>query len=82
MIQDVEDWFAKEITKLVKNDRNWFDSKMKHTYIIKESVIMRVLYPDLTRVVAGYNKLVEQHNNNEEKRLEELNTAGTPDETG
>ena len=64
MIQDVEDWFAKEITKLVKNDRNWFDSKMKHTYIIKESVIMRVLYPDLTRVVAGYNKLVEQHNNN------------------
>ena len=82
MIKDVENWFAKEITKLVKNDRNWFDSKMRHSYIIKESVIMRILYPDLSRVVAGYNQQVKEHNAKEEKRVEAAELAGTPNEHG
>jgi hypothetical protein len=81
VIKDVENWFAKEISKLVKNDRNWFDTKMKHSYIIKQSVIMRILYPDLSRVVAGYNQQVKEHNAKEEKRLEAAEMAGTGGDT-
>ena len=78
MIKDVEDWFAGEIKRLVRTDRNWFDTKMKHKYIIKQSVIMRLLYPDLAKVVAGYNTLVKKHNVNEEKRAEAALDAGDP----
>ena len=78
MIKDVEDWFEGEIKRLVRTDRNWFDTKMKHKYIIKQSVIMRLLYPDLAKVVAGYNTLVKKHNVNEEKRAEAALDAGDP----
>ena len=39
---------------------------------------MRLLYPDLAKVVAGYNTLVKKHNVNEEKRAEAALDAGDP----